>query len=71
MLQINFFCQINIDWKYTSPSVIQQVEVYFKYTSNVPEVYFKDVLSIFEVYLKYTSLSKGSYSQSRKLTRYT
>ena len=31
VLQMNFFCRNNIDLKYTSSSVIQQVEVYFKY----------------------------------------
>ena len=27
-----FFCSNNIDLKYTSSSVIQQIEVYLKYT---------------------------------------
>ena len=59
-----FFCRNNIDLKYTSSSVIDQVEVYLKYTSSTFEVYLKyapNILwkytsSIFEVYLKYTSL---------------
>ena len=36
----------NTDFKYTSSSIIQQVEVYLKYT-----------YSMFKVYLKYNSLS--------------
>ena len=65
-----FFCRNNIDLKYTSSSVIHQVEVYLKYTSNILEVYLKYASSIlqvcfkyalevyfqiFEAYLKYTS----------------
>ena len=41
VLQMYFFCQNNIDLKYTSSSVIQQVEVYLKYTWSIVEVYFK------------------------------
>ena len=40
-----FFCQNNIGLKYTS-SLIQQVEVYLKYTSNI---LWKYTSSIFEV----------------------
>ena len=49
-----FFCQNNIDLKYTSSSVIHQVEVYLKYTSSILEVYLKYASSILEVYFKYT-----------------
>ena len=41
VLQMYFFCRNNIDLKYTSSSVIQQVEVYLKYTWSVLEVYSK------------------------------
>ena len=41
VLQMYFFCQNNIDLKYTSSSVIQQVEVYLKYTWSILEVYSK------------------------------
>ena len=44
MLQMYFFCQNNIDLKYNSSSVIQQVEVYLKYTSNI---LYKHTSSIF------------------------
>ena len=53
-----FFCLNNIDLKYTSSSVIQQVEVYFSILEvyfKVSEVYLKYGSSILEVYFKYTS----------------
>ena len=61
VLQMYFFCQNNIDLKYTSSSVIQQVEVYFKHTWSILEVclkYTSNIIwkytsSIFEVYIKY------------------
>ena len=49
-----FFCQNNIDLKYTSSSVIYQAEVFLKYTSSILEVYLKYASSILEVCLKYT-----------------
>ena len=49
-----FFCRNNIDLKYTSSSVIQQVEVYLKYTWSILEIYLKYALSMLEVYFKYT-----------------
>ena len=39
VLQMYFFCQNNIDLKYTSSSVIQQVEVNLKYAWSILEVY--------------------------------
>ena len=55
------FCRSNIDLKYTSSSVIQQIEVYFKHTWSILEVclkYTSNIIwkytsSIFEVYIKY------------------
>ena len=41
VLQMYFFCRNNIDLKHTSSSVIQQVEVYSKYTWSILEVYLK------------------------------
>ena len=41
-----FFCQNNIDLKYTSSSVIQQVEVYLKYTWSIVELCFKYTLEV-------------------------
>ena len=58
MLQMYFFCLNNIDLKYTSSSVMQQVEVYFSILEvyfKVSEVYLKYGSSILEVYFKYTS----------------
>ena len=40
VLQMYFFCRNNIEMKYTSSSVIQQVEVYLEYTWSIVEVYF-------------------------------
>ena len=40
VLQMYFFCRNNIEVKYTSSSVIQQVEVYLEYTWSIVEVYF-------------------------------
>ena len=71
MLQMYFFCRNNIDLKYTSSSVIQQVEVYLKHTWSIFEVRFKYTWSmlpmyfgsILPVYLKYNEsilhFSKG------------
>ena len=41
VLQMYFFCRNNIDLKYTSSSVIQQVKVDLKYIWSILEVYFK------------------------------
>ena len=38
VLQMYFFCQNNIDLKYTSSSVIQQIEVYLKYSWSILQV---------------------------------
>ena len=64
VFQMYFLCRNNIDLKYTSFFVIQQVEVYLNYSWITLEVYLKYnsntlqkyTCSIFEVYLKYTSL---------------
>ena len=49
-----FFCWNNIDLKYTSSSVFQQVEVYFKYSWSILEVCLEYALSVLAVYFKYT-----------------
>ena len=41
VLQMYFFCRNNIDLKYTSSSVIQQVEEHLKYIWSIVEVYLK------------------------------
>ena len=50
-----FFCLNNIDLKYTSSSVIHQIEVYLKYTWSMIHVYLKYIYFKYslEVYFQY------------------
>ena len=64
VLRMYFFCQNNIDLKYTSSSVIWQVEVYLKYIWSMLlylNILCKYTSSIFEVYLRLYFTLGGSY----------
>ena len=67
MLQMYFFCWNNIDLKYTSSSVIHQVEVYFKYIWSTFEVCFKYTLEVYFQYIwSILHFSKGLCPRTEK-----
>ena len=64
-----FVCRNNIDLKYTSSSVIHQVEIYLKYirsiyTWSVLELYLNYASSILEVYIIHTLQVYSQYTWS-------